>query len=474
MNEKSIVIMLTIIGLAFIVFAAYASWLGTAYQAAVAIIAMIAIGSAIRKVLKLHGGYGFYMIGGKSGISTIDRISKSHPKLWEALATWGLTMGLGAITYLLLKGRIDKRIYALGIASAILIFVFIIPYTYMGLSFINVPQLQSEIAARSAQPVSYFYSYVILAILIVVGFSGYVVAVIIYSAGLILARLAMILYNASIGIATTQGFQNLISALPIIPGIDLPLVAGLFSLAILLIIHEFSHGILARIFKVKLKSIGMLLFGIIPIGAFVEPDEKMVKKLSAPKQTSIFSAGISANFIAMLLFFVLTMAVLPFLKYNVIITSTIPGYPANGVISAGTIVYRWDGYLVNSSATLESAAAHDRVGSTVRLVTNKGLYNITAVPSGTSSTNGLIGVELALKPVTDNPVSKTVYFLYMLFSLSMLLNFLVAVVNLLPIPGFDGWQIFNANVNKKWILKALAIVTTIAFIINFIPLVTFI
>ena len=41
----------------------------------------------------------------------------------------------------------------------------------------------------------------------------------------------------------------------------------------MIIIHEFSHGILARVENVKINSIGLLLFAIIP-GAFVEPDEE--------------------------------------------------------------------------------------------------------------------------------------------------------------------------------------------------------
>ena len=53
---------------------------------------------------------------------------------------------------------------------------------------------------------------------------------------------------------------------PIIPGVDIPLFAGIISIAILLIIHEFSHGILAKKAKVKLKEIGLLVFGFIPIG----------------------------------------------------------------------------------------------------------------------------------------------------------------------------------------------------------------
>ena len=72
---------------------------------------------------------------------------------------------------------------------------------------------------------------------------------------------------------------------PIIPGIDIPLFAGIISLAVLLVVHEFSHGLLARAAKVRLKSIGLLIFSIIPVGAFVEPDERQISKVKKAAQT---------------------------------------------------------------------------------------------------------------------------------------------------------------------------------------------
>ncbi|MGC9190684.1 MAG: site-2 protease family protein, partial [Candidatus Micrarchaeia archaeon] len=426
MDKKFISEIAIIVGFALLVFAAYSSWLGTAMQAFIAIAAMVIVGIIVRNEMKLHGGYGFYMIGGKKGIHTIDSISKSHPKFWSCMATWGLSMGLGVFTYFLTKGRVDKRAYILGVISAVLLFVYVIPYTSLGLSFISVAQLQNEIAARSVQQPNYLVSYILLAIIALAGFSGYVIGVIIYSAGLILDKVILIIESASQGAATTAGLQNLISALPIIPGIDLPLIAGLLSLAFLLIIHEFSHGILARTFKVKLKSIGLLLFGVIPVGAFVEPEEKMVKKLSPEKQTLIFSAGISANFIATVVFFALLVLVIVIMQhvisYNVVVTATMPGYPASNVIVPGTIIYKWDGHVVDNISTLESAASEDKPGSIVSLVTNKGTYSFNAIAGPTNSSRGLIGMSLALKPTTSTPITKTIYFLYMLFDLSMLLN----------------------------------------------------
>jgi Zn-dependent protease len=53
--------------------------------------------------------------------------------------------------------------------------------------------------------------------------------------------------------------------------------------------------------------------------------------------------------------------------------------------------------------------------------------------------------------------------------LSFLLNFLVAVVNLLPIPGFDGWQVYRTKVKNAKYLNLLAALILVALVINALP-----
>ncbi|TLZ67867.1 MAG: PDZ domain-containing protein [Methanobacteriota archaeon] len=55
-----------------------------------------------------------------------------------------------------------------------------------------------------------------------------------------------------------------------LPGINpiIPLGYGIFGLAVAIILHEFSHGILARAAKIKIRSLG-LIFLIFPIGALL-------------------------------------------------------------------------------------------------------------------------------------------------------------------------------------------------------------
>jgi membrane-associated protease RseP (regulator of RpoE activity) len=100
---------------------------------------------------------------------------------------------------------------------------------------------------------------------------------------------------------------------PIIPLDYLFYIIIAFIVAI--VVHEFSHGILTLAQNLKVKSMG-LLYMIIPIGAFVEPDEKQMKKTQIGKRMRVYSVGPLSNFftffICLLIFsFVFMSAVQP-------------------------------------------------------------------------------------------------------------------------------------------------------------------
>ncbi len=91
----------------------------------------------------------------------------------------------------------------------------------------------------------------------------------------------------------------------VLPGINpiLPLDYLLYiivALIVAIVVHEFSHGILAYIGNLKVKSMG-ILYMIIPLGAFVEPDEEQLKKTTIPKRIRLFAAGPMSNFVVALI-----------------------------------------------------------------------------------------------------------------------------------------------------------------------------
>jgi len=106
----------------------------------------------------------------------------------------------------------------------------------------------------------------------------------------------------------------------ILPGINpiLPLeFIGyvILALVVAMIVHEFSHGIMTLAHNLKVKSLG-ILYLIVPIGAFCEPDEEELKKTSIASRMRVYASGPTSNFvvvvISVLLFsFILMSAVQP-------------------------------------------------------------------------------------------------------------------------------------------------------------------
>ena len=91
----------------------------------------------------------------------------------------------------------------------------------------------------------------------------------------------------------------------IIPGINpiLPLeYIGYIILALIvaMVVHEFSHGILTIASKLKVKSLG-ILYLIVPIGAFCEPDEEQLKKAKTKPRMRIYAAGPVSNFFVVII-----------------------------------------------------------------------------------------------------------------------------------------------------------------------------
>ena len=111
---------------------------------------------------------------------------------------------------------------------------------------------------------------------------------------------------------TVIGFSpEQIEALPgiefglVIPGINpiLPLdyiFYILIALIIAVVVHEFSHGILTFVSGLKVKSLG-ILYLIIPLGAFCEPDEEKLRKTKISKRMRIYAAGPTSNFTVVLI-----------------------------------------------------------------------------------------------------------------------------------------------------------------------------
>ena len=91
-----------------------------------------------------------------------------------------------------------------------------------------------------------------------------------------------------------------------LPGLNplMPFWFTLLGFIIALVFHEMAHGIQSRANDVPVTYTG-LLYGVVPLGAFVEPDEDAMGKSSRRTQLDIFAAGITANFFIAVVAFIL-------------------------------------------------------------------------------------------------------------------------------------------------------------------------
>ena len=129
-----------------------------------------------------------------------------------------------------------------------------------------------------------------------------------------------------------------------------------FAFVLTLVVHEFGHAILCRVERIKVSCMGLLMF-IIPIGAFVEPDEKEVKDALPGARLRMYGAGIANNIVIGLFCFWLLTVCIGFVTptSEPVVAGVYQGYPAEnaGVQTPSTI------FAINGEKTLTSGAVSE-------------------------------------------------------------------------------------------------------------------
>lgn len=197
-----------------------------------------------------------------------------------------------------------------------------------------------------------------------------------------------------------------------LPGINrlIPLGYGVFGLAVAIVLHEFCHGILARAVGVKVRSVGAI-FLVVPIGAFVEPDEDEMRALPPRQRSRLYAAGPATNLLLALLFGFLFSTIMMSAVTPVHNGVGIVGFsgPDSGALKAGiqpySIITNVNGTEVNSYSDFLNAMALVRPNTTIEVQTynvNSGTYSTAPVTLGYDNATGrpLLGIY-ALDVSTD-------------------------------------------------------------------------
>ncbi|MGC9132670.1 MAG: site-2 protease family protein [Candidatus Micrarchaeia archaeon] len=406
----------------------------------VSIAIILVCGFVFQKLFSLEGFLFFYLLKSNLGISQMKKLSKKEvfSKISEAF----LFTAFGFFLFLFKKPRKE---HFFGFLILLLIW-FLLPF--YSLSFLSI--FSSSLPNLSSTSTLQFSSFSsVLEILFLLIF---------FSFGLFGFAFFSIFLNSFFILQTYfQKEKPIPGIVPAIPGYNLPLLSGILSLFILLTFHEFSHGVMSISKKVNVKSTGLLIAGVLPIGAFVENDEKKMEKISKDAQNQILIAGVAANILLSIFFFLFFLLIL-----NIKIENFVQVVEAlNSSLKKGDIIIKFGNFSISSFLDLKNAEEY---------YLSKNITNVEIVIKNKSgeftksiqTKNGKIGAYFE-----EVPKNELLSFFISFIELSFLLNFVLATTNLLPIPGLDGYKLLSNLVGKY--SKIFEYITIFLFLLNLLP-----
>lgn len=249
---------------------------------------------------------------------------------------------------------------------------------------------------------------------------------------------------------------------PVLPGVPIPglsITLGfwhwIIAIFFVAVVHEFSHGVFARLYNIKLKSSGFALFGPV-LAAFVEPDEKAMAKKSKKDQLSILSAGPFSNLVWGVIFLLVSsLTAVPlenifFESDSIIVNMVLEGMPAeNAGLKAPFVIHAINGIATPDFERFVKATETFRSDKMVQFVTNDGTYEFKATKDPNNSSKGYVGIasfseNLKIKQ-NFSFLGKLPYLVLWFNNLIVwlfIINVGIGLFNLLPLSIVDGGRMF--------------------------------
>lgn len=299
----------------------------------------------------------------------------------------------------------------------------------------------------------------------------------------------------------------------LIPGINpyLPLTYGWAALVITIIIHEAGHGIVARVYNIRVDSTGVVLFLGIPIGAFVNIEREELNRATLRQKSAVLTAGPLNNMILAgasliaLYFLVSTLTPLPpdpnSPQFGVMVVNVNPGSLAESIgMAPGSAIQYVAGQQVKTLEELGTLLSNN-LGQTIGITwiepDGETVTRSLTLPSTRDPTRGILGVgvtplspdpqavldrymgafgtnplALLLPPTMQQgavpysdlmapkytssvfgdsfaPVANLLFWLWFI-------NFNVGIFNALPIGPLDGGQLYGAMIENRVKSKVFA------------------
>ena len=327
---------------------------------------------------------------------------------------------------------------------------------------------------------------------------------------LIIGSLMVLFANSAArqGVASVGPTANLL-----IPGLNpyLPITYGWAALVITIIIHEAGHGIVARVYNIRVDSTGIVLFLGIPIGAFVNIERDELNRATLRQKSAVLTAGPLNNMIlagvSLLALFAVVSTLTPLPpnpnapQFGVMVVSVNPGSLAESIgMEPQSVIQSVDGHQVKALEDLGNLL-RSNLGKTVDIMwidkASNAVTKSVTLPSAVEPGKGILGVgvtvlspdpqavldryrgafgqnplALLLPPTMQQgavpysdlmapkyessvlgvafaPIANMLFWLWFI-------NFNVGIFNALPIGPLDGGQLYGSLIEKKAKSKALA------------------
>ena len=276
----------------------------------------------------------------------------------------------------------------------------------------------------------------------------------------------------------------------VIPGVEMPgssiynpFFYGLIALATVLVVHEFSHCIQSVGENISIKSIGLLLFAIIP-GVFVEPDEDELKEAKRSSRLRVYAAGSIANItlavIALLLVSLISAGIPTFFAEDgIAIDRIVSDSPSDGVLKEGMVLEAIDNHQITNSSDYLDVVSHYSPGDNVSVKTDQGSYTLTLDKNPNNDSRGYFGIQANkhFKLINNSmgPIPWILFELLELFQWVAMLNLGIGLFNLLPLKPLDGGYMLEILLSYKLseniykpIVNALSVVMAMIIIFSIV------
>jgi membrane-associated protease RseP (regulator of RpoE activity) len=291
----------------------------------------------------------------------------------------------------------------------------------------------------------------------------------------------------------------------LIPGLNpyLPITYGWIALIVTIVIHEAGHGIIARIYNIRVDSTGLVLLLGLPIGAFVNIEREELAKATLKQKSAVLTAGplnnmILAGLSLLALYFVVSsLTPLPpdpnAPQFGVVVVNVNPGSLAQSIgMPQGAIIQEVAGQKVKQLGDL-SQLLRSNLGQTIDVTwvekSGQVVTKSVTLPEAVEQGRGILGINVSdLSPdpnavlvrykgaFTSNPLAILLpptmqqgsvpysdlmapryastlgpgwpMAANMLFWL-WFVNFNVGIFNALPIGPLDGGQMYGSILEKR-------------------------